>query len=570
MRSCCALAVILLPLAQPRAAPPQPAAIAGRVLDAAGEPAPGAEVLLRWRVHPELPGLVGISLGDDGLSMSRHLADDLGRFEIRPPHPGPFLAVAAIEGQRSPQRFPVMAGDALELRLEAAFEIGGCLIAGDQSVADTPILLRPHHGTWSRLASYRFPEPRAATRTDDAGSFRLPLEFGQLQQPHWGILMTVAVTHGEWQTWMHEVVQPVSSARELVVPLRGGLMRGRVLDDAGQPVPGAVVLDPGVLSSAVACGADGSFAIPARTWKTIVALGPGFAPVEIEHDWQTPGGVETRLPRGLRIRAALRDQKGEPVAGARVLWAMPRSADPPIERLGVTGPRGEVEFDSAALGRRLLGFVEIDGVFARFCSHVTSSDADLGVLPVDGDRTVRGEVRNPRRAPIPHARVALWTGGPPFDVPPRITYADRGGRFRFEAVPAGAGFVSVDAGERGWATADVAAADAQPKLTLATTEDHGISGIVIDLDDQPVQGAWVTIFAAATDERDLPGHTPGYRSFCALTGPDGRFALRGLRQRGEWDVSCSYFRDEGLCGGSAGVVKTGDDDVVIVTREQSR
>ena len=258
------------------------------------------------------------------------------------------------------------------------------------------------------------------------------------------------------------------------------------------------------------------------------------------------------------------------MVGARVLWAVPRRGLAPIEWLRKTGRGGEIEFDSAAPGRRLLGFVEIGGVFRRFCNEALAGDTDLGVVRVGNERAVRGEVRDSQRAPIPHARVALWTGPPPFDVAPRITYADRGGRFRFEAVPAGAGFVSADAGDRGWATANVLATDPDPKITLATTDVHQISGIVIDTDDQPIPGAWVRILSKAADERDLPGHTQGYRSFCTLTGADGRFTFRGLRQPGEWRVSCNYFRDEGLWGGSAGTVKTGDDEVVIVTREQKR
>ena len=549
------------------AAPCQPA-IAGRVLDVAGRPAPGAAVTLRWRVHPELPGAVGISLGDHGIAMSRHVADRGGRFVIRPPHPGPFLALAEIEGQRSAQQFPVMAGDALELKLEPAFDIGGVLLGAEREpLVATEVSLKPHHGAWNRLASYRFPEPRVSTLTDAEGVWRLPFELGYLRQPHRGILLTVAASSADWQTWMDDVVLPLASSRELVVPLRGGRTRGRIVDEQGSPVRGAVVLDPGSPASAVRCDDEGAYEVPAWAWQTVVAHAPGFAPAEFQHDRQNPAGVEVLLRRGLRVRATLRGPDGRAVAGARVLWALPGRNRAPIEWLRETAPNGSVEFDSAPRRRRLVGFVEIDGLFTRFCDAVLDDDADLGEVEVGVERTVRGEVRDHRRAPIPHARVALWMRGAPFDGPPRITYASRGGRFRFDAVPPGGGLVSVDAGGQGCAKARVSATEAAPELTLTTSDDHRIDGIVIDTDDQPIPGAWVTVISKSANGRDRPDRDPGYAALCTLTGADGRFTFRGLP--GEWIARSNYFRDGALWGGGSGSAKAGDD-LVIVTQEQRR
>ncbi len=69
---------------------PTPRVIAGQVRGADNKSAAGAEVILRWRLHPELPGLLGRSLGKRGLGEQHHRADDKGRFKIRLPNSVPF------------------------------------------------------------------------------------------------------------------------------------------------------------------------------------------------------------------------------------------------------------------------------------------------------------------------------------------------------------------------------------------------------------------------------------------------------------------------------------------------
>src|SRR5262245_9261919 len=90
--------LLLLPVLA-AVAPAQDAApaavLAGRVRDRSGQAAAGAELLVRWRMAPELPGLCGISLGDDGLGELRARCDDRGRFQVEVPHRGPFELTAS-------------------------------------------------------------------------------------------------------------------------------------------------------------------------------------------------------------------------------------------------------------------------------------------------------------------------------------------------------------------------------------------------------------------------------------------------------------------------------------------
>lgn len=90
--------------------PGQERSIAGCVRDRAGNPIAAATVLLRWRVHPELPGLVGHSLGRQPRNLAESSATGLdelevpvdakGRFQLQPPHRGPFELTALASGRR--------------------------------------------------------------------------------------------------------------------------------------------------------------------------------------------------------------------------------------------------------------------------------------------------------------------------------------------------------------------------------------------------------------------------------------------------------------------------------------
>ena len=103
-----------------------PRPIAGQVSGVDGAPAAGAAVHLRWRAHPELPGVLGYSLlpkvggGEPGMGELTVKTDAKGRFRVKPPHRGPFVLVAhgAAGDTCSARVFPAMAGSFHRLELE--------------------------------------------------------------------------------------------------------------------------------------------------------------------------------------------------------------------------------------------------------------------------------------------------------------------------------------------------------------------------------------------------------------------------------------------------------------------
>jgi hypothetical protein len=173
-----------------------PRAIAGKVLRADGAPS-AARLLVRWRVHTQLPGLVGYTLGDRGIRERALDCDERGRFRVVPPHRGPFLLVAHEGDASSTQVFPVMAGDYLILRLEPThFMAGVVLDENGDPVSAARVRLLPTPLMWSRLALYRQPERRGSIVTDAAGRFRLPFEHGYLRDPRWNAIMGLFATKG--------------------------------------------------------------------------------------------------------------------------------------------------------------------------------------------------------------------------------------------------------------------------------------------------------------------------------------------------------------------------------------
>jgi hypothetical protein len=104
-----------------------------------------------------------------------------------------------------------------------------------------------------------------------------------------------------------------------------------------------------------------------------------------------------------------------------------------------------------------------------------------------------------------------------------------GARFRIDGVPAGTQFVVIDGPElveKVRADVQIAAEGITDLGTLTVERGRRISGTVVDAGGRPVAGA--TVVAALRLDADGTSLAPTGRGEQAVTGGDGRFAMRGV------------------------------------------
>lgn len=541
--------------------------IAGRVLDGEGSGAGGAEVILRWRVHPELPGLMGYSLGGRGVGESRHRADKEGRYRLEPYHPGPFLVVAIRGNESSVQTFPVMPGDYAELRLEPSHFVGGVVVDGDgEPVAGAEVRMLPDPRQWSRVGLYGIPERRGGTRTDEQGRFRMHFEHGYLRGPRLDPLVGLWVETRELTNLPHQLIRPNASSRELRVTLHAQVpARGTIHEDiGGRPVVGARVTDP-IWPREARTAEDGSYRMPDPVGPEQFVFAPGFQPAMVPVPTVGRSRVSEAVVRGLRkglkLRARLLDDEGDPLSGTRVLLSVPRGGEIPFEQTVKPGADGVVSIDWAPSSAVFFGFVELGGRFVQFHAGSIEEDTDLGDVRVS-QRTLSGQLLSSQRAPIAHARVVLHPQGLD-EVMPRVTYTDRGGRFWFAAVADVRQVVIGGAASHGMASRVVSTDDLDGPLQLVVPEGDQISGTVVDPRGDPVPGAWVMISrGGGLKLEELPAPTLSSTTLCTLTDQDGGFRFRGLDEGGRWSLMGQFLRDDTVCAGSL-TAANGSVDLVV-------
>ncbi|HEX5054147.1 MAG TPA: carboxypeptidase-like regulatory domain-containing protein [Planctomycetota bacterium] len=544
-------------------APAQQHAIAGIVRTRAGDPTAAAVVVLRSRLHPELPGLVGHTLGDAGLDETTVPVGADGRFRVQPPHPGPFeLAARSTAGPDcSAPAFPVMAGAFVELQLAEPVSVAGTVRDADgRPLAATAVTLRPQSTTWTRLAGYRLPEARGTCTTDAQGRFRLPLPDSYLRGPRWeAFVVPDFPTSGLWPRQDNVLLRPTAACARLDLSLVAPRCeRGVVLDPDGEPLAGATVFARTAPHRAVASDAAGNFAVPARSRLDVVVLAAGCAVATLpaRPGDQAPAVDSVRLRRGALVRARLVDGGHRPLTRAAVLWSMPLAGGPPLEFSTTTDDEGNVAFDRAGADLTVLGFVARGGVFEPFVRAAPAADLDLGEVRLPASRQLRGQVLTSDGTPLPDARVAVLPQNPLRDEPATVTYTDHGGRYAFASLPPGPLDVFAEASMLGLGATtvngDAAAAD------LRLSAGGVVAGDVVDGEGNPVASAWLTLVrTGGVRDGFAPGPSPTMTCVAGHSDAQGRFTFRGLPP-GTWQVLCNRVHDGVLYGGSCDARTDGD------------
>jgi uncharacterized GH25 family protein len=348
-----------------------------------------------------------------------------------------------------------------------------------------------------------------------------------------------------------------------------------VVDDAGAPVDGATVELRGLdHQTATTAGGKATLAPVIPGGYQVAAWAPGFARA---FQWLRVAGEQVTARVALRRGAALAgrviDDRGQPVAGARVVyhgasdWSV--QAD---ERLdgAVTGDDGRFRFDAVAAGS-----VRVD---ARHPEHAPGSSRIVtldGVTAVDGvevvliaGAAVTGVVVDVDGRAVASARVRIGVHGAGFaSAPPRQVFSDADGRFAVRGLPRRIleAVAMADAGASATTPIDTTGGDVAG-IELVVDVTGTIAGVVVDPAGEPIDGVQVS---ALPDFRSGGGGDPSQwrlRGFPEdLTAPDGRFTLTGLAP-GDYRLRASRHPRRGGRGmfGDTVTAKTGDTTVEIV------
>ncbi len=329
----------------------------------------------------------------------------------------------------------------------------------------------------------------------------------------------------------------------LTAPAAGGEIRGRVLVD-GKPAAGVEVavlpFEDGFEAArrearreglpqplaAATTRPDGSFAAtlaaaPGASVR-LAFSGGGTAPRVLEALYDAAGddAGEVRLPKAAALAGRVVDERGGPVVGATVtLWPgserRPQDASPGqgVPQTATAKADGTFRFEAAAADSNRLR-VEAPA-FATLERQPVRAGALARPLTLALGQVLRGSVTlADKRTPAKGALVRFegrtqttrWVE----------TRAD--GSFLLDGAPREPGSLVADAGERGRATAVLAAGASEP-VAIALAPTATLAGRVVDADSgKPLAG----IRLVARGESAV---------FQARSAADGRYSFRGLGPR---------------------------------------
>ncbi len=366
----------------------------------------------------------------------------------------------------------------------------------------------------------------------------------QIRVPASGEVRLRAVAAGYFVTEPQAPSPPGSKGAPFALRLEAaGSITGRVVDEAGRPVPRARVQTlPGSPTGegAVWSRADGRFRLsalsPGRRYQLAVNQ-DGFAPASVAADalpaGRPPMPARIVLARGATMLGKVQDPEGKPVPGAELTLAFYQEAmiSPGLSWKGTSLVKAVSDATgSFAISHLAIGWFDLQvkgkGFAALSVPRIKVADRaariDLGTLTLERGAVIEGRATDPSGAPLPEAQVTLSPAPDPLAQGLSVSGASSGtrtdseGRFRFEDLRRGARF-DLRVEYPGFQLATISAVEAptpEPlriELNAELNTGRTVAGRVKSPEGEPVPQAWVIVNSAS-----------------GSTDKDGRFRLAGV------------------------------------------
>lgn len=447
----------------------------------------------------------------------------------------------------------------LRVRLDRGrFGHGMVLDEAEQPVADASITLaRSPDGTGARVAGQ---EPLRAL-SDNQGRFVLTdIPPGRFDLSARAVRFAPVTVPG---ITIEGGDAPVDLGTLILGP--GVVIAGQVLDTTGQPVANAAIrarsevalseevlsasgdgAAPSVLSAEPPeawSDADGQFSIgdlaPGQK-VTLQVMRQGYATARIEAVRAPANDLEVVLEEAMALRGVVRDELGHPIADAHLHLARESSATAgaDTERAGQPAPRPARFATSAPTGSFVIEGIAAGSWTLHARAHgyrdgeplpvqvsIGEAMAPLSVVLATG-ASVAGQVVDGDGGPVAEARVSATAASG--RAPVRSATTDAEGRYRLDGLPQGKLAFAAEHAEHPRAARELEVQPGDNRLDFAMDRAWTISGLVLDLADQPVAGARVDALPAgagpSTRARRL-GSPSGAGRAVVESGPDGSFEV---------------------------------------------
>lgn len=378
----------------------------------------------RMPIVPVVPGALAAPVETVGFR-----TDALGRFHVTDLPPGSAVVSVSHPGYARAVTEPLTLVASQSTAWEIVLHAGGAIRG--RAVNDRRL---PVAGVEVELRTPSDPMPQRALTALD-GTFHFIGVYGPASLTAWSAGRVVARA---------ETRVDDGAAVPLELVLAGSLrqVEGRVVDDRGFPVGGAMVTVISLESGSAGAGTgsaapDGTFAVSVggRGGVSVAVRHAEFAPREIRLA-QVTQALRVELSRGSTLRAHIRDDgcAGDAPRGAiesacgPVTFALREGRDLAIEHL--------------CDGRATLRLSATGCVPVERELRVAGSAVELGTIELRAGGAVSGEVLDDRGDPVEGATVRVASLGPGDEIPAATT--DRSGHFILPTVPEGARALMAD------------------------------------------------------------------------------------------------------------------------------
>jgi protocatechuate 3,4-dioxygenase beta subunit len=425
--------------------------LVGKLRSRDGKPIAGGEIALAEGEGTVLPRT--IESGADG------------SFVLDGVVPGQYVVAARAEGFYPSEPHPVQmqkAAQTIELRLDPGATIEGRILdERAQPVANVRVEVAGEapDGTPIAITALGAPPPTSETRLEPSGE--LGILRGPIPYPPAAPLMlavpavapatpksfvsdgkgqfrvsglpagklVVVATHPDFARGSSQPLRVAAGASVTVeiVLSRGVVVRGQVRDERGQPLRGAELLGDDGTTMTVSDN-HGNFELQHVARPMIVSVRlSGYVPAQRAVSPSEPGPFDVQLTRALgRLAGDVVDDRGAPVAGARLEIAMPNMA----ARWTTTDAGGHFSVEGLGPGPYRLSASHADFAPATVDDVQPGDGARVQLVPGGG---IEGELRDARSGGVPPgARLTLTVAGKPRG----LTLS--AGRFSATSLPPGA------------------------------------------------------------------------------------------------------------------------------------